>query len=1544
MKKIYFFLIALFVSLTMFAGEVTEQQALQKAQQFMKGKQFKQKNLRRAPSTAGNAYYVFNVENNGGFIIVAGDDRVKDILGYSERGSFDLTKAPSNVRWWLSQYEKAVNNSGKGTRRVLARRTETVKEEIAPFITTTWGQFSPYNDQTPEINGEHCVTGCVATSMAQVMNYTKCPESATGEIAGYTTKTNQIAVPKLEATTFNWSNMTNSDIARLMRYCGQAVKMDYGLGESGSSDANIPGALIGKFGYDKNMRIVYRNGYNSETWENLIYNELKAGRPVIYGGQSGNGGHSFICHGYRDDMFYINWGWDGLFDGYFALTALNPDGNGAYGRDQTAIIGIQKSTGGDVLTTPKLTVTQISFASNETVTRSSASDNFTGIKIGCTLQNSFTETQTVQSGFALYQGTELKSVLGFGNVEFSPGIVVSPTLTFAFGANVPDGTYRIIPVYRESESAEWIAAEGSNYRYVEAVIAGNTLSLKVMPDAAHDERLVFNPISTTEAEVSAANTDIEGDIVVPEVVTIDGKIYKVTAIANHGFSECTKMTSIKMPSSMLYWFLGAFQNCSQLKTLTIPKSLRLNTNNGMWTMEYCISGCDNLTELIIEEGNTDFCVVDGALLTAQKDILLAYLGGLKNKEYTIPESVTGVTIGAFSYQKFIEVINWNSKLQEIPIDMFIGCSSLKKINNIDNVIGIGEQAFWGAGLEELILPSKLQEIGKRGFAGCKKLKKIEIPQSLKKIGSYAFGDCSQLTSITVHKGSPLSINSDVFSEDVFQNAILYVPTGRTKYYRQDPIWGSFKEIRETDMPDVIISDNPFNNIDENQMLFGYYRSDEYNEVRPYGGEASGTYKACISFQKESLQSLVGNSIKHFRFALADTNISDVKFWIGSTREKTDLCLQSIENLEIGWNVVTLEKPYTITGDSIFMGIEYTTKGSVFPICYILGNQYSDSRAAEPGSALLYGPYGNNNKYEWSEEEECLSMQCIIEGNNLPMYDVHMSALRNNDQDLYYYQTDAGTRMQFSIWLKNWGKKFIGNNFNIKAEIDGLPIDGDYYGDPLNDYDTRYKIYFFNLPTGLSIGVHELKIYIDELNGDKPLYPADDSKTYKLRIYKEGMKRQKILVENLTATWCHDALYTNQKQDLLLDTNTDLALVAFHSDDELTSKASQEYFDRNHCIIGLTLDANRFVGADQRNLEFVRNMPAFADVNISAQIDKNKRILNIWVEGDKNSEFDKLHSASVLTVLLTEDNLIAPQFDELNGTWIADYKHKGVLRASVSNMWGDPIIWNGSHYKMNYIIHLDNEWDIENMHVIAFMEEDLEGEATGKPVINCNEMLLKDAETVNIIEPIENTKETSFSGQITANSDLENTVIDNTYYNMDAASGDGYDATEQALVLNSTTTDAQMTAIQNAEVGDAAVKENYSGIIFEIPAGQGTITVDTKTVGTHVLNVQIGNGAPTQVQKSERGTADVSYNVSTPTYVYLYAGTQGGSAAPLYRAGTAGANSVLLYGYKVTIGGTGIEELKNVKMEDLKYFDLNGRKVNTPGKGVYIINGRKVVIK
>ena len=236
-------------------------------------------------------------------------------------------------------------------------------------------------------------------------------------------------------------------------------------------------------------------------------------------------------------------------------------------------------------------------------------------------------------------------------------------------------------------------------------------------------------------------------------------------------------------------------------------------------------------------------------------------------------------------------------------------------------------------------------------------------------------------------------------------------------------------------------------------------------------------------------------------------------------------------------------------------------------------------------------------------------------------------------------------------------------------------------------------------------------------------------------------------------------------------------------------------------------------------------------------------------------------------------------------------------------------------------------------------------ASGAEAQNYDISYSKGKLTIEAVEitPITETEETSISGQITADTDLENAVIDNTYYNVKAANGDGYNATERALVLNSTTTSEQMTAIQNAEVGDAAIRENYSGVIFEIPAGQGTVTVDTKTIGTHVLNVQIGNGEPNKITKSERGTADVSYDVSASAYVYLYASTSGGSETRLNRGGTASANSVLLYGYKVTIGGTGINAIR-MEAENGKVFDLNGHHVKTPGKGVYIINGQKVVIK
>ena len=1720
MKKFYSLIIALLVALTMSAGEVTEQQALQKAQQFMQGKKFKQTNLRRAASTAGNAYYVFNAESNGGFVIVAGDDRVKDILGYAEHGNFDLTKAPSNVRWWLSQYEKAIKNIGNGTRRAMARRSETAKEAITPFITTSWGQFSPYNDQCPEISGEHCVTGCVATAMAQVINYTKWPVSATGEIASYTTKTNQIAVPKLEATTFDWGNMTDTDIARLMRYCGQAVKMDYGLGESGSYDANIPGALISKFGYDNNIRIVYRNGYNSETWENMIYNELKAGRPIIYGGQSGNSGHSFICHGYMDGMYYINWGWDGMFDGYFALTALNPNGNGAYGKDQTAIIGIQKSTGGDIVSTPKVTVTKIALASSETITRNSNSDNFTGIKVECALQNSFTEAKTVQSGFALYQGTELKSVIGYSGVEFSPGIAISPSSTFALGAGLTDGTYRVVPVYRESESAEWIAAEGSNYRYVEAVIAGNTLTLKVMPDAAHDERLKFNIISEDEVEVAAANESIEGDIVVPDVIEIDGKLYRVTVVAGAGFEGCKNMTSIKLPSGIYRFDYWCFRWCTGIKEITLPRLLR-------YMDAYVFTGCCNLSTINVEEDNNYYVVRDDAILTKDCKTLVSYIPGLNTKEYVIPEYVEKLGVAAFAYNKYLEKVYMSSKLTSTGDGTFMGCSALKTVILPDNIRTIERSTFNTSSIQEITLPPYLSTIGECSFEGCEELQQITIPQSVETIGEKAFRCCHALKSITIRKASPIEIDETVFqsqkflgesiAEDfIYNHTILYVPTGRSQYYKNSIGWGKFAHIEEIDMPDVIISDDPFDNIQENQMIFGHYRGNECMKEGEYGfgGEVAGKYKACIGIFKEGLAPFIGSKITATRFALTNANIKNVKFWIGSSKDKQDLYVQDITDISTGWNVIKLQKDFIINTDSIFIGIEYDNDQlDNYPISYIA----TGLGGLETGCGYLYGPYGKNGTNEWVDVLSYvpysgrLNIQCIVESNDLPIYDIHMlnKEIIEWGTPIKYFKKGETADFLTYISMKDWGKYSVNTDYEMECCIDNTPIEnfiGDEIYQPVVPNTTSDKLVRGKITANSEIGSHMLNFSVKSIKGEKPKYPQDDIASKEIKFYSKDMGRQKQLVQLYTATWCPDALPVNNEVDLLRKKNPNIVQVSLH-DDELLCPASAEYYRLTPFAVGTSY--NRYAGAggvglSNSHMDEIFKMPAFADVHISSSYDKRKRQLDIVVKGSRNEEFVPIHGFTNLTVLLTEDDVIAPQYDAGNDVWIPDYKHQAVLRTNVSAIWGDPIEWNGEKYEKHYTITLNDEWNKDKMHIVAFLAKPYDGtNITDIDVVNCNDFDVKDAKevespyspvtftaksysrkygeenpkfeytvegddytgdpkleceatktspvgdyaiiisqgsvdnniatfkngtltiekapltitaksytikqgedlptfeatyegfknnetsavltkqptitttatsasapgeyeitisgaeaqnyeisyvagklTIEAVEivPISETEEKSFSQQVDETTDLQNTVIDNTYYNMDAANGDGYDATEQALVLNSTTSSAQMSAIQGAQVGDAAVRENFSGIIFEIPAGQGVITVDAKTIGTHVLNVQIGNSTPTQVKKTERGTVEVEYNVSAPTYVYFYASTESGASARLYRGPSAGANSVLLYGYKVQVGGTGIGELKNGKMEELKYYDLNGRKVKTPRKGIYIINGKKVVVK
>ena len=502
MKRLFLLLFAFVaVSITVQAGDVTEQEALLKAQQFLKGKTFKQKNLRRAPqrnATKKNApYYVFNAEGNDGFVIVSGDDRTEAILGYADKGNLDMDNLPDNLREWLNSYEEAIMSiSGQDIQKVPHRALNNAA--IAPMLSCHWGQDSPYNLQCPEYSGDLSVTGCVATAMAQVMYYHQWPEVTTVEIPSYTSDytANNVryksTLPALPVTTFKWNKMKATyqsnetgeaadAVAELMRYCGQAVQMGY---TPISSGANVFAyELVSYFGYSAKARDVSRSDYDTDEWEKMIYNELANHRPVLYSGSSSSGGHQFVCDGYDGQgMFHINWGWDGMSDGFFVLSVLNPDARGigggiandGYTRIQRAIIGIEPGEPGEVVV-PLVNINNISFT-NSPYNRSSSTENFSGIGLSSTIYT-FDNSGQIDHAWALYKDGDCLAILGQATISLTSSYYSNPSETVSFGAGLVDGEYELYDVYSTVGANDWRKTKGAGTYRLIATIAGNTLTL-----------------------------------------------------------------------------------------------------------------------------------------------------------------------------------------------------------------------------------------------------------------------------------------------------------------------------------------------------------------------------------------------------------------------------------------------------------------------------------------------------------------------------------------------------------------------------------------------------------------------------------------------------------------------------------------------------------------------------------------------------------------------------------------------------------------------------------------------------------------------------------------------------------------------------------------------------------------------------------------------------------------------------------------------------------------------------------------------------------
>lgn len=457
-----------------------------------------------AQQGAETYYYVFNngSDGKGGFVIIGGDETARTILGYSDNGTFDYATAPENMKWWLSQYEQQISAAIKngGTTAAAKGGMEGVKSiaraNIEPLVKTTWDQVAPFNTAIPKIGGNAYITeyslatGCVATAAAQIMKYYEHPKTtSTGSHSYNITYTNAGTITfsaNFGGTTYDWTNMKNSytyntfsgneqgsgnaserAVATLMYHCGVAANMSYGqLAGSGSSayDTNMGAGLVKYFDYDKSMTREDRTGYTDDQWAALIYSELEARRPVLYGGQtSGGTGHAFVCSGYQNsegyDLFHINWGWSGNYNGYFPLQgtvngvyALRPDGTGsggaaagsAYDQEQDIIIGIKPNAGGaPKVTCESLTLKSVSISPGNSLGIDMSVRNNSFLTLNFTVGLKLVNQSTSDITYLEYTSYPFENKTWGQGSAFTD--YASTELTLA------SGTYTVYPVYKDNE-------------------------------------------------------------------------------------------------------------------------------------------------------------------------------------------------------------------------------------------------------------------------------------------------------------------------------------------------------------------------------------------------------------------------------------------------------------------------------------------------------------------------------------------------------------------------------------------------------------------------------------------------------------------------------------------------------------------------------------------------------------------------------------------------------------------------------------------------------------------------------------------------------------------------------------------------------------------------------------------------------------------------------------------------------------------------------------------------------------------------------------
>ena len=761
--------------------------------------------LTLAYTSQGNGntrFYVYNRGENDGYVIVGGDEQAKEILAYVPQGHFVYDSLPTNMKWWLGQYEHEIDTAIIVTSHMPAVKaihqtaTQNTMQDIPDLITTKWNQGEPYNIAIPLIGGDtlHCPTGCVPTALAQIMNYWEYPIHGIGSNS-YSIDYGDIGQTTFSAdfanTTYDWAHMRDTyvegqyteqeaqAVATLMYHIGVALEVTYttacGTGYSPLDRAdNIQGTtglmrdLPKYFGYDQGLEDLNREDFTLEQWKTLIYNELTLGRPVYYTGADLTSAHAFVCHGYSStlDMFSFNWGWGGNDDGYYALSGTNAINGFSYG--QSMLVGIRPA--GYNTSSTHLCYGD-KFLYNNVLYRVYDEQNR---HVEVTHPEIANVWEGQQCDFDYCQGhVTIPSVVEHNGINYTVSRIGS--YAFLVGNN---GQTNINSVSLPSSIKS--LGEGAFY-YCQSVIDSIILpdSIEIIPQRCF-EQCNRSPYISIPNSIQTIGASAYFGCRLLEQITIPEGCYRIYPFA---FADCSRLSIVNLPSTIrLFGGGGIFWGTNLLK-MTFPCDSFIPSTNDLELVP-------NMIPSSIENGTlyVPTSMVDTYRNTT--DVFWSKWGTIASLDSVNPNLGKRFVIEGLEYQIYndscvnmttVDQVDYTKQTIIVPSNVFyegslynvksiaakafylndFGLKGIDKLVISEGIKKIGEEAFHSCGFRVIELPNSLETIGWEAFRHCMELESLDIPKSVK--GARGVYQCHSLKQLILHEGT-ISLSTDFLRE------------------------------------------------------------------------------------------------------------------------------------------------------------------------------------------------------------------------------------------------------------------------------------------------------------------------------------------------------------------------------------------------------------------------------------------------------------------------------------------------------------------------------------------------------------------------------------------------------------------------------------------------------------------------------------------------------------------------------------------------------------------------------------------------------------